>query len=194
MAKILNYPHPALRQKAKPVTQFDQNLVKLVEKMKRSLVPNPHEPIGVGLAANQIGILQRVFLMTMPVSPSQGGPDKSVRAIVNPEIIKIYPKKLSQLPDDQQFLEGCLSFPGYFGFVDRAIKIKVRYQTIDGQRREQILVKPFSSYFQHERDHLDGILFIDYLKKSKEKLYLADKKSGKLKEVSYGKASDSLFR
>ena len=74
MAKILNYPHPALRQKAKPVTQFDQNLVKLVEKMKRSLVPNPHEPIGVGLAANQIGILQRVFLMTMPASPSQGGP------------------------------------------------------------------------------------------------------------------------
>src|SRR3972149_9489192 len=131
MAKILNYPHPALRQKAEAVTRFDQNLVKLVKEMKASLVPNPHEPIGVGLAANQIGILQRVFLMTMP--------DQSIQAIVNPEIIKIYPKKLSQLPEDQQFFEGCLSFPGYFGFVDRAIKIKVRYQTVEGKAREQVL-------------------------------------------------------
>ncbi len=174
MAKILAYPHQALRQKAEPVTEFDQNLVQLVEEMKKSLVPNPHEPIGVGLAANQIGILKRVFLMTMP--------DQSIQAIVNPEIIKIYPKKLSQLPEDQQFFEGCLSFPGYFGFVDRAIKIKVRYRTVTGQTRQQVLLKPFSSYFQHERDHLDGILFIDYIKKSKERLYLADK-SGKLKVV-----------
>ena len=175
MAKILIYPNSALRQKAEAVTKFDQNLAKLVKEMKASLIPNLHEPIGVGLAANQIGVLQRVFLMTMP--------DQSVRAIVNPEIVKVYPKKLSQLPEDQQFFEGCLSFPGYFGFVDRAIKIKVRYQEVDGKKREQILLKPFSSYFQHERDHLDGILFIDYLKKSKGKLYLADKKSRKLKAV-----------
>lgn len=175
MAKILTYPNSALRQKAEAVTKFDQNLVKLVGEMKASLIPNPHEPVGVGLAANQIGILQRVFLMTMP--------DQSIRAIVNPEIIKIYSKKLSQLPEDRQFFEGCLSFPGYYGFVDRAIKIKVRYQTITGTVKERLLLKPFSSYFQHERDHLDGILFIDYIKKSKGKLYLADKKTGKLKTV-----------
>lgn len=175
MAKILTYPASALRQQAKPVTRFDQSLAKLVEELKTSLIPNPHEPVGVGLAANQIGVLQRVFLMTLP--------DQSIQPIVNPEIVRIYPKKLSQLPEDQQFFEGCLSFPGYFGFVDRAIKIKVRYQTVKGEAREQILSKPFSSYFQHERDHLDGILFIDYLKPSKGKIYLADKTSGKLKEV-----------
>ncbi|MBU2051941.1 peptide deformylase, partial [Patescibacteria group bacterium] len=107
----------------------------------------------------------------------------SIQAIINPEIIKTYPKKLSQLPEDQQFMEGCLSFLGYYGFVDRPIKIKVRYQAISGQVKEQILVKPFSSYFQHERDHLDGILFIDYLKQSRGKIYKADKKTGKLKAV-----------
>ncbi|KKU87791.1 MAG: Peptide deformylase [Candidatus Beckwithbacteria bacterium GW2011_GWC2_47_9] len=176
MAKILTYPHPALRQKAEAVTKFDQTLVKLVTTLKDSLIPNPHEPVGVGLAANQIGVLKRVFLMTLP--------NKKIEAIVNPEIVKIYPKTMAQLPEDQQFMEGCLSFLGYYGFVDRPIKIKVRYQTVGGKTREQILLKPFSSYFQHERDHLDGILFIDYLKISGEPIYLADKKSGKLKKVT----------
>ena len=87
MAKILNYPHPALRQKAEAVTKFDQTLVKLVTTLKDSLIPNPHEPVGVGLAANQIGVLKRVFLMTLP--------NKKIEAIVNPEIVKIYPKTMA---------------------------------------------------------------------------------------------------
>lgn len=90
---------------------------------------------------------------------------------------------LSRLPRDRQFLEGCLSFPGYFGFVDRPYKIKVRYQTEKGLVKTKTLTPPFSSYFQHECDHLDGVLFIDYIKKASEQLYLADKKTGKLKPV-----------
>lgn len=172
MAKILLYPHPALRQKAEAVTKFDRELAELIKRLKNSLIPDPRDPVGVGLAANQIGIAKRVFLMTFP--------DKSVKAIINPQIVRAYPKKLSQLPEDQQFMEGCLSFPGYYGFVDRPIKIRVRYQTETGTVRERLLVKPYSSYFQHERDHLDGILFIDHLKKSGEKIYKADK-TGKLK-------------
>lgn len=177
MAKIVTYPHPALRQKAEPVTKFDRNLIQLIKELKAALIPGEGRAQGVGLAANQIGRLQRVFLMTLP--------DKSIETIVNPEIIKIYPKKLSQLPDNQQFLEGCLSFPGYYGFVDRPIKIRVRFQTATGAVKEMLLAKPFSSYFQHERDHLDGILFIDYLKQSGGQLYLADKKTGKLKPVPF---------
>ena len=175
MAKIVTYPHPALRQKAAPVTRFDQELIKLVDELKATLIPKRAGPQGVGLAANQIGVLKRVFLMTLP--------DKSIQPLVNPEIIKIYPKTMAQLPEDLQFMEGCLSFPGYFGFIDRPIKIKVRYQTITGAIKEQVLLKPYSSYFQHERDHLDGILFIDYLKKSGEPIYLADKTTRKLKAV-----------
>ncbi len=175
MARILKYPHPALRQRAKAVTKFDRELIKLVDELKTTLIPKQSGPQGVGLAANQIGVLKRVFLMTLP--------DKSIQAIINPEIIKVYPKTMRQLPEDQQFMEGCLSFPGYFGFIDRPIKIKVRYQTITGTIKERILVKPYSSYFQHERDHLDGILFIDYLKKSGGQIYLADKLTRKLKKV-----------
>ena len=110
-------------------------------------------------------------------------PDKSIQPLVNPKIIKIYPKTMAQLPEDQQFMEGCLSFPGYFGFIDRPIKIKVRYQTLTGVVKEQTLLKPYSSYFQHEYDHLNGILFIDYLKKTQGQLYLADKITRKLKKV-----------
>jgi peptide deformylase len=175
MAKIVTYPHPALRQKAAPITRFDRELVQLVDELKASLIPNPHEPVGVGLAANQIGVLKRVFLMMLP--------NKTIEPIINPEIIKVYPKMLSSVAKDKQFLEGCLSFPGYYGFVDRPVKIKARWQTLTGAVKEQLLVKPYSSYFQHERDHLDGILFIDYIKKNKEKIYLADKTSGKLKPV-----------
>lgn len=176
MAKILKYPHPILRQTAKPVTKFDRELLKLVDELKKTLVPKQSGPQGVGLAANQIGSLKRVFLMTLP--------DKSIQAVVNPEIIKIYPKTMRQLPEDQQFMEGCLSFPGYFSFIDRPIKIKVRYQTVTGAVKERLFLKPYSTYFQHERDHLDGILFIDYLKQSDGQLYLADKKTGKLKPVT----------
>lgn len=175
MAKILKYPNPILRQKAAPVTKFDRELIKLVDELKATLIPKQSGPQGVGLAANQIGSLKRVFLMTLP--------NKSIQAVVNPEIIKIYPKTMAQLPEDQQFMEGCLSFPGYFGFIDRPIKIRVRYQTITGAVKERLLVKPYSTYFQHERDHLDGILFIDYLKKSGGRLYLADKITHKLKVV-----------
>ncbi|MBU1322777.1 peptide deformylase, partial [Patescibacteria group bacterium] len=71
------------------------------------------------------------------------------------------------------------SFPGYYGFVDRPVKIKVRYQTLAGLTKTSRLAAPYSVYFQHERDHLDGILFIDYLKKSKEQLF-------------YGPGRDSL--
>ena len=175
MAKIVIYPYPTLRQKAEPVTKFDQELIQLVDELKATLTPRRGGPQGVGLAANQIGVLKRVFLMTLP--------DKSIQPLVNPKIIKIYPKTMAQLPEDQQFMEGCLSFPGYFGFIDRPIKIKVRYQTLTGVVKEQTLLKPYSSYFQHEYDHLNGILFIDYLKKTQGQLYLADKITRKLKKV-----------
>lgn len=175
MAKILTYPHSALRQKAEPVAQFDHKLKQLIRELQKTLLPGEGRAQGVGLAANQIGVLKRVFLMTLP--------NKKIEAIINPEIIKIYPKTMAGLPEEQRFLEGCLSFPGYYGLVDRPVKIKVRYQTETGARRERLLIKPYSIYFQHEADHLDGILFTDYLKKSQEKLYLTDKTTGKLKPV-----------
>jgi peptide deformylase len=115
----------------------------------------------------------------MPASTA-GGPNRRYEIVVNPEIVKASKKTLSSLPEDQQFLEGCLSIPGYYAFVDRPIKIKARYQTIKGLNKVVTFTSPYATYFQHELDHLNGVLFIDYLKKGGEQLYLADKK-GKLK-------------
>jgi peptide deformylase len=174
MAKILIYPDPILRQIAEPVTRFDSELAKLIEEMRRLATPDGKVK-NVGLAATQIGVLKRVFLMHTP--------DDNIEAIINPEIIKAESAMLSSVPQEDQYLEGCLSFPGYYAFVDRPIKIKVRYQTEKGLPKERTLTYPFSSYFLHERDHLDGILFIDYIKKSGEQMYWLDKKTDKLKKV-----------
>ena len=174
MSQILTYPNPILRRKAQPVEKFTAEIRQLAKDLLASLVPDPNEPLGVGLAANQIGALQRVFVMMFP--------NKKLAVIINPQILKTSPKMLSSLPKDKQYLEGCLSVPGYYAFVDRPLKIKVAYQTLTGSLRKKTLTYPYSTYFQHERDHLDGILFIDYVKKSGEKLYLADSK-GKLQPV-----------
>ncbi|MCG2692141.1 peptide deformylase [Microgenomates group bacterium] len=181
---ILKYPNKILRQPAEVVTAFDANLKKLADELLNTVVPDPLEPaspsqggpLGVGLAANQIGKLWRIFVMMMPASTrsrssTRGGPNNKLEVIINPQILKTTSKMLSSLPKNDQFLEGCLSFPGWYGFVDRPIKIKVAYQTLSGLTKTARLAAPYSAYFQHERDHLDGILFIDYLKKSKEQLY-----------------------
>lgn len=160
---ILKYPNKILRQPAKPVASITPEIRQLAEKLLTTVVPNPSGPLGVGLAANQIGKLWRVFVMMMP--------NKKLTVIINPQILKSSKKMLSSLAKDDQFLEGCLSFPGYYGFVDRPVKIKVAYQTLTGLTKTVRLSTPYSVYFQHERDHLNGILFIDYLKKSKEQLF-----------------------
>lgn len=174
--KILLYPNPILRQIAQPIIDFGEPLKKLVADLKSaSLNSKESQAKAVGLAANQIGSLNRVFLISMP--------DKTIQPIINPQILKSSHKTMSQLPENLQFLEGCLSFPGYYGFIDRPIKIKVHYWQSNGLSKTAILTPPFSAYFQHERDHLDGILFIDYLKKSHEQMYQNNPLTGKLKPI-----------
>lgn len=170
------YPNPILRQPALPVTDFGPSLQKLIADLKQAaLHPTTPNTQSVGLAANQIGILKRVFLITMP--------DKTIQPLINPQIIKSSKKFLSGLPQANQFLEGCLSFPGYYAFVDRPLKINVRWQDPTGLAHTATLTPPFSSYFQHERDHLDGRLFIDYIKISGEQMYKISPVSRRLRPV-----------
>jgi peptide deformylase len=179
MLKILIFPDKGLRKKAKKVTEITPEIQSFAKQLKNKLAPQKGGALGVGLAATQVGNLNRIFVLLMPASTA-GGPNRRYEIVVNPEIVKASKKTLSSLPEDQQFLEGCLSIPGYYAFVDRPIKIKARYQTIKGLNKVVTFTSPYATYFQHELDHLNGVLFIDYLKKGGEQLYLADKK-GKLK-------------
>ncbi len=169
MLKIVKYPHPVLRKTAEAIKTITPEVTKFHQELLETLVPQEKkEPLGVGLAATQVNQLYRSFVVKLP---------KSYEICINPQIIKTSKKTLSSLPKKAQFLEGCLSIPGYFGFVDRPIKIKVKYLSSRGLAKQATLTPPHSSYFQHELDHLNGVLFIDYIKKSGEQLYKVNQKA-----------------
>ena len=173
MLKIVKLPNPILRQRAKEIEVVTPQIKAVAKEMIATLAPRRKKPLGVGLAANQIGKLERIFIMLMP--------DKTYQPVLNPQILKSSKEMITSLPEDDRLLEGCLSIPSYYGLVNRPIKIKVKYQDLTGRQHSRGLTLPHSIYFQHELDHLNGVLFIDRLVKG-HPVYLSDKK-GKLHEV-----------
>jgi len=158
---ILTAENPLLRRKSKKVTHFGDSLRQLVKDMFDSL----HAAKGLGLAAPQIGVLQRVFIVEMPAETDEQGREIAPAAsyvLVNPEIIR--------KEGEEEMEEGCLSVPGYRGKVKRATRVTIRGQDLNGKtvryRGEDLLAQAF----QHELDHLDGILYLDRLE-SPDKLW-----------------------
>ena len=151
---ILTAENPLLRRKAKKVTQFGQGLRALV----RDLFDTLHAARGLGLAAPHIGVLERVFIVELPAEYDEQGkqiaPAQSY-VLVNPEIVRAQ--------GEEEMEEGCLSVPGYRGLVKRATSVTIKGQNLQGKpvryRAEGLLAQAF----QHERDHLDGILYLDRL-------------------------------
>lgn len=148
--KILKYPHPALTDKdfCKPVTVFDEALKKQLDDMWQTMLDGK----GVGLAANQVGLPIRAFVMAYKPADS----DKVIRLdVVNPVI---EPDPVEGL----QFLnEGCLSLPNEFLQVGRYKTIKLKFNDATGQSQELWLDHIHSICAQHELDHLDGIFFLE---------------------------------
>lgn len=141
LAQIRQYPDVALRMPARRVTEFDEYLVQLVERMHHLM----HDAQGVGLAANQIGVLQRVFII-------EAG-DEGLQAIVNPEIETSGEKETEE--------EGCLSLWEVRVPVERATKAVVTGKDPDGKDVRLELEGLSARAAQHELDHLDGVLIID---------------------------------
>ncbi len=142
------YGDPVLRQKARPVDAFDETLTQLVEDMIETM----HAYRGVGLAGNQVGVLQRVLVIEVP-GEKEG---ESMRlALVNP--------KLSEPSGQQVEEEGCLSIPGIYEDVKRAREIRVRAQDLQGRPIDLSADGYLARVLQHEVDHLDGVLFLDRL-------------------------------
>jgi peptide deformylase len=143
LAQIRQYPDPVLRLQASEVVEFDGDLEQLVERMIHLM----QDARGVGLAANQVGILRRVFVI-------QAEEDEEPRALVNPVIVD----RSSELDEDD---EGCLSMQGVLVPVERPVRVRIEARDAEGNPVALELEGLPARVAQHELDHLDGVLIID---------------------------------
>ncbi len=148
---ILQYPHPTLAAKAEPVTEFDDELKELAQNMAQTMYEAP----GIGLAANQVGVLKRIIVIDVSEEHND------LRVFVNPEII-------AQSEEIEEFEEGCLSLKGLYETVKRPERVTVRAQDLDGEPFELEAEGLLAICLQHEIDHLHGIVFIDHLSRLKK--------------------------
>ena len=147
--KILEFPDPRLRKKAVPVAEVDERIRQLVDNMFETMYAAP----GIGLAATQVDVHER--LLVADVSVERNDP----RVLINPELLQKDGLAITE--------EGCLSVPGYYEEVERAEHIRVRYLDRDGNAVEQDMEGLLAVCVQHEMDHLQGKLFVDYLSEAK---------------------------
>ncbi|MGQ4274763.1 peptide deformylase [Terrihabitans sp. B22-R8] len=147
-------PDALLRQKAEPVTIFDDELRTLIDDMLETMYAAP----GIGLAAPQIGIMKR--LAVVDVSSREDGEAEAPIALINPEIVW-------SSEEMSVYQEGCLSIPDVYEEVVRPERIRVRFLDRDGEEQEIEADGVLATCIQHEMDHLDGVLFIDHISKLK---------------------------
>lgn len=145
LLNILHFPDPRLRTKAKPVTEFGPGIESLV----RDMLETMYEAPGIGLAATQVD--RHIRLLVVDISEDKSKP----RILVNPEILSAQ--------GEEEMDEGCLSVPGFYETVRRAEKIHVRAQDVNGEYFEIHTDGLEAVCIQHEMDHLEGKLFVDYL-------------------------------
>ena len=154
LREILKYPDPRLREVAQPVDRVDDEIRALVDDMAETMYAAP----GVGLAATQIGVNKRVFVIDI----AGDNEPSELRVFINPEIL--------ELDGVQTWNEGCLSFPGVSEEIKRAERVKVRALGVDGQPFVLEADGLLAVAVQHENDHLNGVLMIDKLSALKKRM------------------------
>ncbi|MCX6032414.1 MAG: peptide deformylase [Chloroflexi bacterium] len=147
--EIIFLGHPTLRRKARKVTKFGPEVKQLIDDMIETMRVAP----GVGLAAPQVNVLERVIVVEMPADEEEGTPAE-LYAFVNPEIVKTS-------RETEEGLEGCLSIPGFTGDITRHTMVVVRGQDAYGKPQRVRAYDYLARILQHEIDHLEGIMFID---------------------------------
>jgi peptide deformylase len=168
---ILIFPHKALREKAKPVEKIDASVRQLLDDMAETMY---HAP-GIGLAAPQIGVSKRVIVVdvTAMLKPEEPGP--GLLKLVNPKIV--------EKTGVSHFEEGCLSLPGLLEEIERAAAIQLEFLDAEGKKAQLSAEGILATALQHEIDHLDGILILDYLSPLKRTRYKSQLKKA-LKEAA----------
>jgi peptide deformylase len=160
---IVKYGDPVLREKAKPVEEFDQEVKDLVADMIATL----KDANGLGLAAPQVGVSKRIFITDL----SSLELTESMRVFINPEIIDTSGEVILE--------EGCLSFPGLYQKISRPEEIKIKALDVEGHEFELNVSGMLARAILHEYDHLEGVLFIDHLSSLSRALI-----KGKLKKLA----------
>jgi peptide deformylase len=164
--EIISLPDERLRVVSKPVEAITPEVRALADDMFETMYDAP----GIGLAAIQVAVPLR--LITMDLAKKEGETDP--RVFINPEI-------LSSSEDMSPYEEGCLSIPEYYEEVERPARVRVRYLDLDGKMHEEDAEGLFATCIQHEIDHLNGVLFVDYLSKLKRDMVAKKfKKAAKL--------------
>lgn len=180
---IIKVPNPVLKEKASAIENIDADIKLQAETMMNTM----YHGAGIGLAANQVAILNRMFVMDLPEGIWQHGEEidgvltieagyrsgeqeetnrvKSPRAFINPEVI--WSSEQKSIYD-----EGCLSLPSQYGEVIRPAQVRVKFQDLEGKTHEELFDGLHSHCVQHEIDHLNGVLFIDYLSSLKRNIIL----------------------
>ena len=172
LRSIITLPDPKLRLVSKPLERVDDSLRRLMDDMTETMYDAP----GIGLAAIQIAEPIRIIV----VDPAKPDDPKAPLHLVNPEI-------LWSSEERKIYEEGCLSIPEYYEEVERPASVRVRYIDRDGNSQEILAEGLLATVLQHEIDHLDGVLFIDYLSKLKRDRVV--KKFAKIARHSAGGAS-----
>lgn len=157
--KIITVPDPVLKTKAQPVARVDDAIRKQFDDMLQTMYDAP----GIGLAANQVNMLNRILVMD--VAEREGGEGRQPIFMANPEIIW----KSGEISVME---EGCLSIPGQFAEVERPMGVRVKYLDYNNTEQELMAEGLLSHCVQHEIDHLNGVLFIDYLSSLKRNMIL----------------------
>ncbi|HEV7693147.1 MAG TPA: peptide deformylase [Hyphomonadaceae bacterium] len=166
---ILTVPDPVLKQVSKRVDAVTDETRALMDDMLETMYAAP----GIGLAAVQVGVPQRVIVMDL----SKDEEPKAPRYFVNPEI-------LETVEETQTYEEGCLSVPDFFDEVERPLKVKLRYLNYEGKQVEEWAEGMYAVCIQHEMDHLQGTLFIDHLSRLKRTFAINKVKKAKKKDAA----------
>lgn len=146
---ILIHPDPRLKKRADPVVQVTDTLRSLADDMLETMYDAP----GIGLAATQVGVMQRMLVMDCV---KEEGEQPRPMVLINPEVI-------AASDEMSTYDEGCLSIPEQYAEVDRPAVVTVRWMDLDGAEQEEEFDGLWATCVQHEIDHLDGKLFIDYI-------------------------------
>jgi peptide deformylase len=157
LREIITLPDKRLRLKSEPVKGIDKDLRKLVDDMFETMYDAP----GIGLAAIQIGVPRRVVTMDL----AKKDEPKAPQVFLNPEVVWSSDARTTHE-------EGCLSIPEYYEEVERPASVKVRYMDLDGKQHEIEADGLLATCLQHEIDHINGVLFIDYISKLKRDMVL----------------------